>query len=131
MFNNVNLSIKEGDTLSNNFYKYLKYVALLIIIFELIYFGIPDFVKPVLFYEYLVFFGISYLFAILQDFFNPSEKTDILLRVAIIISSIVMSITSIYYKATFSFAFSVIMFVALSFSLYLTIKQNKKNKQKD
>ncbi|QDP99623.1 hypothetical protein FOH38_03070 [Lysinibacillus fusiformis] len=111
--------------MSNNFYKYLKYVALLIIIFELIYFGIPDFVKPVLFYEYLVFFGISYLFAILQDFFNPSEKTDILLRVAII-SSIVMSITSIYYKATFSVAFSVIMFVALSFSLYLTIKQTKK-----
>ncbi|WP_249662103.1 hypothetical protein, partial [Lysinibacillus fusiformis] len=83
--------------MSNNFYKYLKYVALLIIIFELIYFGIPDFLKPVLFYEYLVFFGISYLFAILQDFFNPSEKTDILLRVAIIISSIVMSITYIYY----------------------------------
>lgn len=130
MFNNVNLS-KKGDTLSNNFYKYLKYVVLLIFIFKLIYFGIPDFVKPVFFYEYLIFFGLTYFFGILQDFFNLSEKPDILLRIAIIISSIVIVITSIYYKALFSVAFSVIMFVAFSFSLYLAIKQRKKNKQKD
>lgn len=121
----------RGDTLSNFISKYGKYVVLLIFIFELIYFGIPNFVKPVFVYEYLVFFGIAYLFAILQDFFNPSAKTDILLRVAIIISSLVMLITSIYYKATFSVVFSVIMFVAISFSLYLAIKHNKTNKQLD
>ncbi|MDM5248005.1 hypothetical protein [Lysinibacillus sp. G4S2] len=117
--------------MSNFISKYGKYVVLLIFIFELIYFGIPNFVKPVFVYEYLVFFGIAYLFAILQDFFNPSAKTDILLRVAIIISSLVMLITSIYYKATFSVVFSVIMFVAISFSLYLAIKHNKTNKQLD
>ncbi|MEX3747110.1 MULTISPECIES: hypothetical protein [Lysinibacillus] len=117
--------------MSNFFSKYSKYVILLIFIFKIISFGIPDYVKPVFVYEYLVFFGLAYFFAILQDFFNPSERTDILLRVAIIISSIVMFITSIYYKATFSVAFSVIMFVAISFSLHLAIKHNKKNKQQD
>lgn len=117
--------------MSKNSYKYLKYVALLLVIFQLLYLGIPDSVKPVLVYEYIIFFGLAYLFAILQDFFNPSKKTDLLLRVAIIISLIVLAITSIYYKATFSIAFSVIMFIAFTSSLYITIKLNKKNKQKD
>jgi len=117
--------------LSKTSYKYLKYVALLLLIFEALYLGIPDFVNPVFVYEYIIFFGLAYLFAILQDFFNPSEKIDILLRVALIISSIVMAITSIYYKETFSIVFSVIMVVGISFSLHLTIKHNKKNKQKD
>ncbi|WP_460012207.1 hypothetical protein [Lysinibacillus sp. CTST325] len=74
---------------------------------------------------------MSYLFAIIQDFFNPSEKTDMLLRVVIIISSLVIMITSPYYKATFSLIFSVIMFIVISFTLYLAIKQNKMNKQQD
>ncbi|MGG2074121.1 hypothetical protein AB1J28_12290 [Lysinibacillus irui] len=87
--------------------------------------------KPVLVYEYIIFFGLAYLFAILQDFFNPSKKTDLLLRVALIISSIVMAVTSIYYKETFTVVFSVMMIVGISFSLHLTIKHNKKNKQKD
>lgn len=100
---------------------------LLIFIFEIIYFGIPDYVKPIFVYEYLLFFGFAYLFGIIQDFFNPSEKTDILLRVVIIISSLVLLITSIYYEATFSLIFSAIMFIAISFSLYLAIK--KKNEQ--
>ncbi|MFJ8517264.1 hypothetical protein [Lysinibacillus xylanilyticus] len=115
----------------NFFNKYSKYVVLLIFIFEIIYFGIPDYVQPVFVYEYLLFFGLAYLFAIIQDFFNPSEKTNILLRVVIIISSLVILITSIYYKSTFSLIFSMIMFMAISFSLYLAIKQNKTNKQQD
>ncbi|UPW85046.1 hypothetical protein [Lysinibacillus sp. Ag94] len=115
----------------NFFNKYSKYIALLIFIFEIIYFGIPDYVKPVFVYEYLIFFGLSYLFAIIQDFFNPSEKTDILLRVVIIMSSLVILLTSIYYKATFSLIFSMIMFSAISFTLYLAIKHNKMNKQQD
>ncbi|MFJ6267455.1 hypothetical protein ACIQGW_21095 [Lysinibacillus xylanilyticus] len=109
----------------NFFIKYSKHVVLLIFIFEIIYFGIPDYVKPVFVYEYLLFFGLAYLFAVIQDFFNPSKKTDILLRVVIIISSLVILITSIYYKSTFSLIFSVIMFMAISFSLYLAIKPNK------
>lgn len=121
----------RGGTLVNFFNKYSKYIVLLIFIFEIVYFGIPDFVKPIFVYEYLIFFGLSYLFAIIQDFFNPSEKTDILLRVVIIMSSLVISLTSIYYKATFSLIFSMIMFSAISFTLYLAIKQNKMNKQQD
>lgn len=66
------------------------YIVLLIFIFEIVYIGIPDYVKPVFVYEYLIFFGLSYLFAIIQDFFNPSEKTDIGLRVVIIMSSLVI-----------------------------------------
>lgn len=115
----------------NSFSKYTKYVVLLIFIVKIISFGIPEYVKPIFIYEYFIFFGFSYLFAILQDFFNPSEKTDIYLRVAIIISSIVMLFTSIYYKATFSFTFSVIIFISFSYSLYLAIKQNKVYKQQD
>ncbi len=117
--------------MSNNSSKYYKYVALFFLIVELLYFGIPDYVKPIFVYEYIIFFGLAYLFGILQDFFNLSEKTDRLLRIALIISSIVMAITSVYYKATFSVVFSVIMVVAISFSLYLAIKDNKKNKQKE
>lgn len=127
----VNLSIRRGDTLLYFFNKYSKYVVLLIFIFEIIYFGIPDYVQPVFVYEYLLFFGSAYLFAVIQDFFNPSKKTDILLRVVIIISTLVILITSIYYKSTFSLIFSVIMFMAISFSLYLAIKQNKTNRQQD
>lgn len=121
----------RGGTLVNFFNKYSKYIVLLILIFEIIYIGIPDYVKPVFVYEYLIFFGLSYLFAIIQDFFNPSEKTDILLRFVIIMSSLVILLTSIYYKATFSLIFSMIMFSAISFTLYLAIKQNKMNKQQD
>ncbi|MFB7157636.1 MULTISPECIES: hypothetical protein [unclassified Lysinibacillus] len=110
--------------MTNSFSKYITYIPPLILIIELIYFGIPD-VKPVFVYEYIIFFGVSYLFAILQDFFNPSEKTDILLRVVMIISSLILLITSIYYTATFSIIFSTIMFVAISFSLYLAIKPDK------
>ncbi|MGE7945643.1 hypothetical protein [Lysinibacillus sp. NPDC093688] len=109
----------------NSFSKFITYIPPLILIFKLIYFGIPEYVKPVFVYEYIIFFGVSYLFAILQDFFNPSEKTDILLRVVMIISSLILLITSIYYTATFSIIFSTIMFVAISFSLYLEIKSNK------
>ncbi|MEY9974685.1 ABC-type arginine transport system permease subunit [Lysinibacillus sp. RC46] len=109
----------------NSFSKYIKYIPPLIIIFELVYFGIPDFVKPIFVYEYFIFFGVSYLFAILQDFFNPSKKTDILLRVVMIICSLILLITSVYYTDTFSIIFSTIMFIAISFSLYLAIKSNK------
>jgi len=121
----VNLLIIRGGTLLNFFNKYSKYVVLLIFIYEIIYFGIPDYVKPVFIYEYFILFGLSYLFAIIQDFFNPSEKTDILFRVVIIISSLVILITSIYYKATFSLIFSGIMFIAISFTLYLAINKTK------
>jgi len=47
--------------LLNFFNKYSKYVVLLIFIFEIIYFGIPDYVQPVFVYEYLLFFGLAYL----------------------------------------------------------------------
>lgn len=113
--------------MSKNSYKYLKYIALLLLIIQVLYLGIPDFVKPVFVYEYILFFGFAYLFAILQDFFNPSEKTTIVLRVALIISSIIMAITSIYHKETFTVVFSIIMTIGISFSLYLAIKHMKKD----
>lgn len=111
--------------LTSSFSKYLKYIPPLVLIFELIYFGIPDFVKPIFVYEYFLFFGVAYLFAILQDFFNPSKKTEILLRVVMIICSLILLSTSIYYTDTFSIIFSTIMFVAINFSLYLAIKPDK------
>ncbi|MEQ6353632.1 hypothetical protein ABNX05_03285 [Lysinibacillus sp. M3] len=109
----------------NSFSKFIHYILPLMLTFQLIYFGIPDFVKPIFVYEYILFFGVYYLFAILQDFFSPSKRTDILLRVVMIISSLILLITSIYYTATFSIILSTIMFVAISFSLYLEIKSNK------
>ncbi|MBK3493825.1 hypothetical protein JFL43_02910 [Viridibacillus sp. YIM B01967] len=112
--------------MSDFFSKYTPYVVLLIFIFELIYFGIPDYIKPVFIYEYLILIGLGYLLGTLHHFFNPSKKTDTLLRVGIIISSLALLITSIFYKATLSVIFSAIMFVAVSFSLYLEIKPNKK-----
>jgi len=113
--------------LVNSFSKFITYIAPLILIYKLIYYGIPDYVKPIFVYEYIIFFGVIFLFAILQDFFNLSEKTktNILLRVVMIISSLILLITSIYYTATFSIILSTIMFVAISFSLYLEIKSNK------
>lgn len=120
--------IKGDGVLGNFFTKYAKYVVLLIFIFEIIYFGIPDYIKPIFVYQYLIFFGLCYLLGILHDFFNASKKTDTFLRVTIIISALVLLITSIYYKATLSIISSVIMLVASSFSYYL---ENKKNKQKN
>jgi len=99
--------------------------VLLIFIFEIIYFGIPVYIKPIFVYQYLIFFVLCYLLGILHDFFNASKKTDTFLRVTIIISALVLLITSIYYKATLSIISSVIMLVASSFSYYL---ENKKNK---
>ncbi len=113
--------------MSKNSYKYLKYIALFILIIQALYLGIPDSVEPVLVYEYILFFGFAYLFAILQDFFNPSEKTAILLRVPLIISSIIMAITSIYYKEMFTIIFSIIMTIGISFSLHLAIKHKQKD----
>lgn len=118
---------KRMDFLMSYFRKFITYIPPLFLIYKLFYFGIPDYVKPIFVYEYIIFFGVSFLFAILQDFFNLREKTktDILLRVVMIISSLILLITSIYYTATLSIILSTIMFVAISFSLYLEIKSNK------
>ena len=54
------------------------YIVLLIFIFEIVYIGIPDYVKPVFVYEYLIFFGLSYLFAIIQDFLIQAKNRYII-----------------------------------------------------
>ncbi|EON72392.1 hypothetical protein [Lysinibacillus sphaericus] len=105
-------------------YKYAKYILLLISIINLNSFS-PDYLEPILLYEYLIFVGFCSLLGILHDFFKPSKKTNILLLVFIIISSLVLLITSIFYKSTPSIIFSIVMFIAINYALFLEIKQKE------
>lgn len=110
------------------FNKYAKYILLLICIVYLLSYGIQDILrslKTVFIYEYLILFGVGYLLAILEDFFELSEKIGKLLRIVIIGISIILLITAILNQAIFSIVFSGVILVAFSFSLYL------QNKQKD
>lgn len=110
--------------------KYAKYITLLIVIFELLYFGIPDYVVGIFVYEYLLFFSTAYFLFILQDFFYVSKKMELMLRLVITVGALIILITSIYYKAILSAFFGAVMFGSFIFLLYLEIKTNKKNKQK-
>ncbi len=83
----------------------------------------PEYLEPVLLYEYLVFIAFSFSLGILEDFFKPNKKINILIRIATIICSLVLLITSISFKSTLTIIFSIVMFIAISFSLFLEIKQ--------
>lgn len=110
------------------FSKSLKYVPIFILIFELSYFGIPDFVKPIFIYEYALFFGFAYLLALLQDFFEISKKTSTILRICCAISALVILITSVFYQAILSIIFATIMFITC-ISLLILQKKGKGNKE--
>lgn len=115
------------------FSKSLKYIPLLILIFELCYFGIPDFVKPIFIYVYSLFFGLCYLFAILQDFSKINEKSTLILRILIVINALIVLITSIYYQAILSFIFGIFMVIFFSISIFLEMNNMnliKKKRQK-
>ena len=123
---------KRRDSINSS--KFSKYIPILILIFELSYFGIPGFVKPIFVYAYALFFGLCYLFAILQDFFKISEKKSKIIRIAIAIAALVILTISIFYQAILSIIFATIMFFSFIFSLVLDKKVgiNKlENGQKD
>ncbi|KPN96246.1 hypothetical protein [Lysinibacillus sp. ZYM-1] len=105
-------------------FKYTKYILMLISAVQLTRFS-PEYLEPILLYEYLLFIALCFLLGILEDFFKPSIKTNILIRTAIIICSLVLLITSFSFKATATIIFSIIMFIAISFSLFLAIKQKE------
>ncbi len=115
------LLLKRGDTLSG-IYKYLKYIFLFFLTVRLISYS-PDYLEPLLLYLYLIFAGLIALLGILQDFFNPSKKTDMILRVVTIIFAFVLLIASFIFKSTPSIIFSIVMLIAFSFSLFLETKQ--------
>ncbi len=117
------LSFKRGDILSG-IYKYLKYIFLIIFTVRLISFS-PDYFEPLLLSLYLLFAGLIALLGILQDFFNPSKKTDMLLRIVTIIFALVLLTASLIYKSTPSIVFSIVMLIAFSFSLFLETKQEE------
>ncbi|UED78456.1 MULTISPECIES: hypothetical protein [unclassified Lysinibacillus] len=105
-------------------YKYLKYIFLIIFTVRLISFS-PDYLEPLLLSLYLLFAGLIALLGILQDFFNPSKKTDMLLRIVTIIFALVLLTASLIYKSTPSIVFSIVMLIAFSFSLFLETKQEE------
>lgn len=103
-------------------FKYTKYILMFISAIQLTRFS-PEYLEPILLYEYLVFIAFCFFLGILEDFLKPSKKTNILVRVAIIICSLVLFITSISLKSTATIIFSILMFIAISFSVYLETKQ--------
>ncbi|MGE7690434.1 hypothetical protein ACQKMI_14660 [Lysinibacillus sp. NPDC097214] len=103
-------------------FKFTKYILMFISAIQLTRFS-PEYLEPILLYEYLVFIVFCFSLGILEDFFKPSKKTNILVRVAIIICSLVLLITSVSLKSTATIIFSIVMFIAISFSVFLEIKQ--------
>ncbi len=103
-------------------FKYLKYVVLFYFTVRLIRFS-PDYLEPFILYLYLIFVGFIAILSILQDFFNPSKKTDMILRVVTIIIAFGLLIASHLYKSTPSIVFSIVMLIAFSFSLFSEKKQ--------
>jgi len=105
-------------------FKFTKYILILISLFQLMRFS-PEHLEPILLYEYLAFIGFCILLGVLEDFFKPSKRTNILLRIAIIICSLALLITSFSFKSTSTIIFSIVMFIAIGFSIFLEIKQKK------
>lgn len=103
-------------------FKYTKYILMFISAIQLTRFS-PEYLEPILLYEYLVLIASCFFLGILEDFLKPSKKTNILVRVVIIICSLVLLITSLSLKSTATIIFSILMFIAISFSVYLEIRQ--------
>jgi len=103
-------------------FKYLKYIVLLYLTVRLIRFS-SNYLEPLILYLYLIFVGLIALLGILQDFFNPSKKTDMLLRVVTIIFAFGLLLASFIYKSTPSIIFFIVMLIAFSFSLFSEKKQ--------
>lgn len=100
-------------------YKYLKYILIPIIILK--YFrgeGVPN-AHPLIIFEYALLFGVSFLLIILQDFFAISKKTKFLLRLIILIILLFLFITAIVYQAIMSIIFSTLLLGVLCMALFL------------
>ncbi|WBF55381.1 hypothetical protein HXV90_05720 [Lysinibacillus sp. JK80] len=100
-------------------YKYLKYILIPIIILK--YFrgeSVPN-AHPLIILEYTLLFGVSFLLIILQDFFAIRKKTKFLLRLIILIILLFLAITAIVYQATMSIIFSILLLGVLGTALYL------------
>ncbi|MEY9972968.1 UDP-N-acetylmuramyl pentapeptide phosphotransferase/UDP-N-acetylglucosamine-1-phosphate transferase [Lysinibacillus sp. RC46] len=105
-------------------FKFTKYILIFISAIQLTRFS-PEYLEPILLYEYLIFIGLFIILGVLDDFFKPSKSTNILLRIAIIICSLALLITSVSFKSTSSIIFSIVMIIAVSFSIFLEIKQKE------
>jgi len=103
-------------------YKYLKYIFLFFLTVRLISLS-PDYLEPLLLYLYLIFAGLIALLGILQDFFNSSKKTDMILRAVTIVVAFGLLLASFIYKSTPSIFFLIVMLIAFSFSLFSEKKQ--------
>ncbi|OCX54925.1 hypothetical protein BFM98_05705 [Lysinibacillus sp. AR18-8] len=100
-------------------YKYLKYILIPIIILK--YFhdeDVPN-AHPLIIFEYALLFGVSFLLIILQDFFAIRKKTKFLLRLIILIILLFLFITAIVYQAIMSIIFSILLLCVLGMALYL------------
>ncbi len=102
--------------------KYNKYILMFIGAIQLTRFS-PEYLEPILLYEYFVFIAFCFFLGILEDFIKPSKKTNIVVRLAIVICSLILLITSVSLHATATIIFSIVMFIAISFSVFLEIKQ--------
>ena len=85
-------------------YKYLKYILLPIIILKYLQVEGVQNGHPLIILEYALLFGVSFLLIILQDF-SPLVKTKFLLRLIILIILLFLAITAIVYQAIMSFIF--------------------------
>ncbi|MED3799243.1 MULTISPECIES: hypothetical protein [Lysinibacillus] len=100
-------------------YKYLKYILIPIIILKYFHNGdIPN-AHPLIIFEYALLFGVSFLLIILQDFFAIRKKTKFLLRLIILIILLFLFITAIVYQAIMSIIFSILLLCVLGMALYL------------
>lgn len=103
-------------------FKFTKYILLFISAIQLTRFS-PEYLETILLYEYFIFIELIILLGVLDDFFKLNKRTNILLRIAIILCSLALLITSVSFKSTSSVIFSIVMFIAFSFSIFLEIKQ--------
>ncbi|MCS1390055.1 hypothetical protein [Lysinibacillus boronitolerans] len=103
-------------------YKYLKYILLPIIILKYLQGEGVQNVHPLIILEYALLFGVSFLLIILQDFFAISKKTKFLLRLIILIILLFLAITAIVYQAIMSIIFSTLLLGVLGMILYFQRK---------
>ncbi|KGA83949.1 hypothetical protein [Lysinibacillus fusiformis] len=103
-------------------FTYTKYILMILSAIQLTRFS-PEYLEPILLYEYLILIAFCFFLGLLEDFLKPSKKTNILVRLAITIGTLVLLFTSVSLKSTATIIFSIIMFSAFSFSVFLEIKQ--------
>lgn len=100
-------------------YKYLKYILIPIIILKYFHDGDVTTKYPLFVLEYALLFGVSFLLIILQDFFAIRKKTKFLLRLIILIILLFLAITAIVYQAIMSIIFSILLLGVLGMVLFL------------